>query len=327
MSVSEMFESFRHWSQLTSRERGEVSLTDEAVISGPTPVIAQATTDFASRLSAVRQCREPVRMVALDMDGTLLNPRESVTARVHRAVHETIKRGIQVVIATARPPRSVRFYHRALKLETPIVSHNGALVWDERRQCVLRHASLDHALVRRIIGFARRRCRDVIPSVEIIDRLYSDHFGIVPLDSIPPGRSFSPDVIASMEAFLRVPVTRLFLHGKPSIIDELNYLLPSRFHDRVNVIHSESRLLQIVAPDITKASALSFLADAYGISSRQVLAIGDSANDLPMLQWAGTGVAMANAPEHLRNAVGNVVPSNSEDGVAVALEKYVLNTD
>lgn len=327
MSVSELFESFRQWSQTETGKKKDVSMADEPLPASETPVIAQATTDFGSRLAAPRPVQNAIRMVALDMDGTMLNPRESITPRVHRAVYETVKRGIQVVIATARPPRSVRFYHRALKLETPIVSHNGALVWDERRQCVLRHASLDHSLVRRVIAFARRRCPEVIPSVEIIDRLYSDHFGIVPMDSLPPGRSFSPDVIASMEAFLRVPVTRLFLHGKPSVIDELNYLLPGRFHDRLNVIHSESRLLQIVAPDITKASALGFLADAYGFSSQQVMAIGDTANDLPMLQWAGMGVVMANAPEHVRNVVGNVVPSNAEDGVAVALEKYILNTD
>ena len=327
MSVSDLFESFRQWSQSETDAKKIVSMAEDPVFPPAASAIAQATTDFGSRLAAAGPNRNPIRMVALDMDGTMLNPRESITPRVHRAVYETLKRGIHVVIATARPPRSVRFYHRALKLETPIISHNGALVWDERRQCVLRHASLDHALVRRVIAFARRRCPEVIPSVEIIDRVYSDHFGIVPMDSLPPGRSFSPDVIASMEAFLRVPVTRLFLHAKPSIIDELNYLLPGRFHDRVNVIHSESRLLQLVAPDITKASALDFLTNAYGISNQQVLAIGDSANDLPMLQWAGIGVAMANAPEHLRNVVGNIVPSNADDGVAVALEKYVLNTD
>ena len=327
MSVSDLFESFRQWSQSETDAKKIVSMAEDPVFQPAASAIAQATTDFGSRLAAAGPNRNPIRMVALDMDGTMLNPRESITPRVHRAVYETLKRGIHVVIATARPPRSVRFYHRALKLETPIISHNGALVWDERRQCVLRHASLDHALVRRVIAFARRRCPEVIPSVEIIDRIYSDHFGIVPMDSLPPGRSFSPDVIASMEAFLRVPVTRLFLHAKPSIIDELNYLLPGRFRDRVNVIHSESRLLQLVAPDITKASALDFLTNAYGISNQQVLAIGDSANDLPMLQWAGIGVAMANAPEHLRNVVGNIVPSNADDGVAVALEKYVLNTD
>jgi 5-amino-6-(5-phospho-D-ribitylamino)uracil phosphatase len=265
-----------------------------------------------------------IRMIALDLDGTLLAPRAIITPRVHQAVRQAIDNGVRVILATARPPRSVRFYHRALKLNTPIVSHNGALIWDEKKRQVIHHESLSHTLVWRIINYVRHRCPDVITSVEIIDKLYSDHFGVVPMDALPPGCVFNPDVIAELESFLRVPVTRLMLHGRPSLIDELNYLLPQRFGEQVALFRSDSRLLLLLAPDINKAVALERVAKSYDITSNEVLAIGDSPNDLPMLQWAAIGVAMANSPDSVKRAVTCVVPSNENDGVAIALQRYVL---
>ncbi|MGC8625560.1 MAG: Cof-type HAD-IIB family hydrolase [Phycisphaerae bacterium] len=320
MSVDALVDSFRRFITLRSDPISAPHMR-EIVALGSEPVPPDALSSFTTGNSGNGQV---VQMIALDMDGTVLNPRESITPRVHHAIHLAVKRGIQVVLATARPPRSVRFYHRALKLKTPIISHNGALIWDENKKCVIRHISLPHALVRRVIDFARNRCPEVIPSVEIIDKLYSDHFGMVPIDAIPVGRTFNPDVIAAMETFLHVPVTRVMFHAKPSVIDELYYLLPRRFEHRIGLFRSDSRLLQIVAPDTNKAMALDYVCKSYGISRTNVLAVGDNANDLPMFQWAGISAAMANGPEHIRKAAGHVVPSNREDGVAVAIERFAL---
>ncbi len=320
MSVDALVESFRRFITMHS-DPGRSPQMREIVALGSEPPPAAALPSFPADNSGNGQS---IKMIALDMDGTVLNPRESITPRVHHAIHQAVKRGIQVVLATARPPRSVRFYHRALKLKTPIISHNGALIWDENKKCVIRHISLPHALVRRVIDFARSRCPEVIPSVEIIDKLYSDHFGLVPIDALPAGRTFNPDVIAAMETFLHVPVTRVMFHAKPSVIDELYVLLPRRFERRIGLFRSDSRLLQIVAPDTNKALALDFVCKSYGISRANVLAVGDNANDLPMLQWAGISAAMANGPEHIRKAAAHVVPSNREDGVAVAIERFAL---
>ena len=320
MSVSELVASFRNFVYMRPEPmKGRPSNTTVELGSRPTikPIIPSLTATDSSTADGIK-------MIALDMDGTLLNPKESITPRVHNAIHRAVKRGIHVVLATARPPRSVRFYHRALKLTTPIISHNGALIWDEKQKCVLRHISLPHNVVRKVIDFARNRCPNVIPSVEIIDRLYSDHFGIVPADAIPVGRTFNPDVIANLESFLHVPVTRVMFHAKPSIIDELNYLLPQRFNLQIGIFRSDSRLLQVMARDTNKAMALDFVCKSYGINRNNVLAVGDNANDLSMLQWAGISAAMANGPEHIRKAARHVVPSNREDGVAVAIERFAL---
>jgi len=321
MSVDELVESLRKIVAPRHKPVG-TGKTSEVVAFAKAPAATTSLPSFETTSEA--PLPQVIKMIALDMDGTLLSPKESITPRVHHAIHLAAKRGIHVVLATARPPRSVRFYHRALKLQTPIISHNGALIWDENQKCVLRHISLPHALVRRVIDYARLRCPEVIPSVEIIDKLYSDHFGIVPAEAIPTGRCFNPDVIAAMETFLHVPVTRIMFHAKPSIIEELCQMLPRKFEYRIGLFRSDSRLLQIVAPDTNKAMALDFVCKSYGITRDNVLAVGDNANDLPMLQWAGVSAAMANGPEHIRKAARHVVPSNREDGVAVAIERFAL---
>jgi len=265
-----------------------------------------------------------IRLVALDLDGTLLASRDVITPAVHLALRKALDRGVKIVLATARPPRSVRFYHRALKLDTPIISHNGALIWDEKKHRIIHHESLDHALVWRVIDFVRRRCPDLIISIEIVDKLYSDHIGLVPADVLPDGCIFNPEVIAGLETFLNVPVTRVMLHGRPSLIAELMYLLQQHFGSDLALFNGDSRILLILAPRVNKAVALQRVASDYGVTRHEVMAIGDSINDLPMLRWAGVGVAMANAVDSVQKAVKFVVPSNQHDGVAAALQRYVL---
>ena len=303
---------------------GEIVESFRNLVGGPAGKFpSRASVKTTKHQSEANIASGKIRMVALDLDGTLLAPRQVITPVVHQAVRQAIDSGVKVILATARPPRAVRFYHRALKLDTPIVSHNGALIWDEKKRRIIHHESLPHKLVWRVVKFVRQRCPDVIVSIEIIDKLYSDHFGMVPVEALPTGCAFNPDVIAKLETFLHVPVTRVMLHGRPSLVDELNYLLPQRFGNKLSLFRGDSRLLMLLAPDINKAVALERVAEGYGMTRREVLAIGDSPNDLPMLQWAEIGVAMANSPESVRQAVTCVVPSNEHDGVAVALQRYM----
>ncbi len=310
MAVAEVVENLRQLLQTRPGSR-QIARVKPPNVNFPPPLVPATA---GSEIS----------LIALDMDGTLLDPREDITPRVHHALHRAMEMGLQIVLATARPPRSVRFYHRALKLRTPIISHNGALIWDERAQCVLRHSSLSQRTVKKVIDFARKCRSDVIPSVEIVDTLYSDHFGIVPVEAIPPGRRFSPDVIADMSSFLHSPVTRVMFHAPAAALDELTTALTRKFKSGFSLLRSEHRLLQVVAPDTDKAVALEIVSGWYNVPSSKVLAIGDGPNDVPMLRWAGTSVAMANAPERVRRAAHHIVPSNRDDGVAVALEKFVF---
>lgn len=122
MSVDELVESLRKIVAPRHKPVG-TGKTSEVVAFAKAPAATTALPSFATISEA--PLPQVIKMIALDMDGTLLSPKESITPRVHHAIHLAAKRGIHVVLATARPPRSVRFYHRALKLQTPIISHNG----------------------------------------------------------------------------------------------------------------------------------------------------------------------------------------------------------
>src|SRR6266567_4078078 len=127
-----------------------------------------------AKSSAPRPNRKPVRMVAIDLDGTLLSSRKTITPKTHAALKAAVAAGVKIVLATARPPRSVRTYYEALKLDMPTINYNGALVWDEPRRRVVEHVPLDVAVAKKIIAWGRKQHPELLVSVEILDKWYTD---------------------------------------------------------------------------------------------------------------------------------------------------------
>lgn len=320
MSVGELIAAFR-----------------ERVAPGSTPLIVpeparRVTTPHTIVINPVNiQEETPVKtstgigLVALDMDGTLLNFREAITARVHRVLRAAVGRGVHIVLATARPPRAVRFYHQSLGLKTPIISQNGALVWDEKNRRPIHHLSINADLAKKVINFARKMFPDLLACVEIIDKQYAEESMKLPAESSTSRRMFSPEYICPIDAFLRVPATRLLLQAAVADLDHLEQAIQAKFPGKFNCFRSNPKLLQLTADIANKGYALEIVARQFNIPQRQVMAIGDSHNDLHMLQWAGLGVAVANAHENIKSQADHTVPSNDSDGVAVALEQFVLN--
>jgi len=271
-----------------------------------------------------RRNGKKIRMVAIDLDGTLLSSRKTITPLNHTAVRAAVDAGIKVVLATARPPRSVRGYWEALKLDTPTVNYNGALIWDERLRRVIEHVPLDVAVAKKIIAWARKKYPDMLVSVEILDKWYTDHYSDIPEYMTETSKQFTPDFIGPLEAFMRVPITKLMLLGNPLWIEEIERLVPEKFGGRVAQTRSDPHLLQFMNPSISKAMALAKVAARLGIDASEVMAIGDAPNDVHMLQWAGMAIVPVNGWEQAKQVAHAVVPSNDEDCVAVALQRFVL---
>lgn len=267
----------------------------------------------------------PIRMVAIDLDGTLLTSRKSISSKTHAALKAAMKHGVKVVLATARPPRSVRHYYLALKLDTPTINYNGALIWDEPRKKVIEHTTLSQDIARKIIDAARKKFPEMLVSVEILDKWYTDHFDENPDFITETGKHFAPDFIGPIEAFLTVPVTKLMLLGRPEWLAVIEADLTRKFHKQVAFTRSEHFLLQIMATGVSKAVALQKLARRLHVDPAHVMAIGDAPNDVHMMQWAGLAIAPQNAWDAVKSVAHCIVPSNDHDGVAVALEEFVLN--
>lgn len=263
-----------------------------------------------------------IRLVAIDLDGTLLTDRKEVGAATAAALQCLPGRGVKVVIASARPPRSVRPFYRLLNLDTFQINYNGALIWDEPRATAFRHVPMAAEVVRRVIVHARTSFPDVLVSCEVLDRWCTDRFD--PTYNTETGKLFQPDLIGPVESFVNQPITKLMLLGEPSIIAALGRTVAEAFREDVSVVGCDRDLLQIMRRGASKAAALKTIADHYGLGMEQVMAIGDAANDLEMLQESGVAIAMDNADPMLKLVADWVAPSNNDHGVHAALRQYGL---
>lgn len=262
-----------------------------------------------------------IRMVAIDLDGTLLDSEKRVHADTAEALRSVIRRGVPVVIASARPPRSVRATYQLLGLTTPQINYNGALIWDEALRKPAFHLPLKAALVQQIVGACRDMFDEVQVSCEILDRWFTDHFD--PLHVTETGKWFKPDVITPLEKFAHLDVTKLMFLGEPWMMLRLENLIAGAFEDEVTVVRTDDDLIQIMHKQVSKARAVAMVAEQFGVTMAEVMAIGDAPNDYGMIASAGVGVAMGNAHPLVKEVADWVGPTNDEQGVLAAVRKYL----
>lgn len=262
-----------------------------------------------------------VRLVAIDLDGTLLNDAKRVTERTVDALRRATSTGVRVVIASARPPRSVRHVYRELGLDTWQINYNGALLWDEPNRRAVEHTPMEPATVLELVRLARGRHPEVLVSCEILDRWCTDRFDET--HTTETGRLFRPDVVAPVEQFCVEPVTKLMLLAAPATLDALEPTLRVTTLP-VTVLRSDPDLVQVMNESASKGVALRRVAAHYGVQTSHVMAIGDAVNDVPMLEAAGVAVAMDNAHAAVKKVADWVAPSNNDHGVHAALERYWL---
>lgn len=263
-----------------------------------------------------------IRLVAIDLDGTLLNDAKQISERNLRAIRDTIAAGVKVVIASARPPRSVRGFYRSLSLDTLQINYNGALVWDEPNRAVIAHRPILPELTRRMIDLARSQHADVLVSCEILDRWCTDR--IDPAYNTETAKLFPPDLIAPLEEFCGQPISKLLLMGDPPSVAKIKTSLEQACGVEVAIVQTEADLLQITVCGVSKAAALADVANHYGVAAANILAIGDATNDLAMIEMVGVGVAVGNAHPVVRETADWVSATNNDDGVAEALQRFGL---
>ena len=265
---------------------------------------------------------KPIRMVAIDIDGTLMRSDKQVTRRTARAIAEAARLGVSIVLASARPPRSVRELHRELGLTTPSVHYNGALIFDALTQTNLLHRPLPRRTARRAVRLARRVDRAVVVSIERLDRWLTDR--VDPTLLVETARNSEPDFVGSLQDCLRDDVTKLMLLAPPERLGPVRDRLQAKLGGELAVHVSDRHVLQLVHREVDKAAAVRWIAERHGIAADEVMAIGDAPNDVGMLRWAGLGVAVENAWPQALAAADAVAPSNDAEGVTAALQRFVL---
>jgi len=268
------------------------------------------------------QRRDPIRLVAIDLDGTLLNDSKQVSEQTAKALRCLPARGVKVVIASARPPRSVRHIYHALGLDTLSINYNGALIWDEPRQTPVFHRPLPRGFCRRMIACARGCVADVQVTCEILDKWYTDRFD--PAHTTETGKLFKPDVIAPLNTFCGGQITKLMFLGSVAKMKRLQCELTPQFSDKVTILRTDDDLIQVMDRRVSKGIALAIVARTYGVRKREIMAIGDAPNDAGMLQMSGVAAAMDNAHPLVKRVCDWIAPSNNDHGVHAALVRYGL---
>jgi hydroxymethylpyrimidine pyrophosphatase-like HAD family hydrolase len=273
---------------------------------------------------------KPIRMVALDVDGTLLDPSEEVRPRVRGAIREAIDRGCLVTLATGRRFAGASHIAEELGLALPLILHGGAVVQDSASGAVIYQDPLEPDTVAELL-------RLLLPSLPVVVYECPGFGGRVlagptELDNEPLrlyDRARGP--------FLRAPVEALFdvRHVLSLATFSRDDGTLRRAAEQVAAVEGAAPLLtrwtlidddalEIFRRGCSKASALAHVASAHGIGMDEVMAIGDGLNDCEILAAVGLGVAMGNACPEARAAARIQVGTNEQDGVAEAIERFVL---
>ena len=259
-----------------------------------------------------------VRLVASDLDGTLLGPDATVSDRTRAALARVRQAGIVVVLVTGRPPRAVREIATRAGLGGLAICANGALVYDLDADEVATSSPLPAPVGARLVSELREALPGVVFASEDERGFRREtawaHRGLAQADEIVHADPL--DLVAE-------PVSKLLVRHPELRFSDLVERIRVLAGDEAVVTWSGVGLAEISAAGVTKAYALDWVCRRLGIAPSEVVAFGDMPNDLPMLAWAGHSVAVANAPEEVRMAADEVTASNVEDGVAVVLERLV----
>lgn len=264
-----------------------------------------------------------IKLIALDLDGTLLNSAKKISEQTRSVIQQALCEGVQVMLSTARPPRTTLPHYQELGLNSPMANYNGGYLWSPVNEDVWLHHPVSCMDARLIATWACDHYPGIRVSGEIKDRWYTDFYN----DSANPHTAilWRPDMMAPLDKWLTCAVTKLLLLGDPHWLDEVeDFIASNSINDRVLALRTEESLLQMISRQASKLAALRLVARRLGIHREEVMAIGDNLNDIGMIEWAGLGVAMANSTEECIAVADHVTDDNNSDGVANAIQSLVI---
>lgn len=261
------------------------------------------------------------KLFVSDMDGTLLNSQRQITSGVRKAIAKAVDAGAVFTVATGRMHKSALPHVKGIGLEVPIITYNGAMIKSTDGK-ELYASYLEESVVKELLDFAFGEGLHI--------QLYSDDELYFAFDGPKAqrycaaagveGHAVGKDIYQHMT---RVPKMLIIAedaqHG-----DELVASLQAKFSGRIEAVKSTDVYIELIKPGVNKASSIARLAELFDISPDQVLAIGDSNNDISMIKAAQYGVAMGNANDDVKAAADYFVSDNDHDGVAEALERFCL---
>jgi len=259
-------------------------------------------------------------MIALDMDGTLLNSKHEITEKTINYLKRCMKRGIKVILSSGRHYNAIEKYTDILGIRDYQIVINGSVIFDPIECKSVAEYSIDKEVYR---GLLNKLDESKYPYVVFDNRdYYSDSNKLNRLFARLMKRATGVKGL-KVDSYHDIKIPTKILVGvedKESVKDVQKQFMNEA---SLETLISGEHIIEIVRDDVNKGVALKYLAEQYGIEREEIIAFGDSENDIDMLTYAGTAVAMGNAFDHVKSISDFVTKSNDEEGIVYALEKYL----
>lgn len=264
--------------------------------------------------------------IALDLDGTLLNSKKEISKRNKEAIRKAAKAGVKIILASGRPVPGILKIAHALRLEEIggyILAYNGGVIIDCKTKEVIRRETISpdyyHTIVHTANKFGATPLTYDAEGI-ITDDAEAEYVKVeAKINNIPIRQVFHLNEVAALD-----PPVKFLAVGEHNLLKKVQAELNEKLNGELEVFFSEPYFLEITPQGIEKASSLEVLLSRLGINRKHLMVCGDGFNDIPMMRYAGLAVAMENAQDETKEWADYIAPSNDEDGVAVAIEKFAL---
>ena len=270
------------------------------------------------------------KLICIDMDGTLLSDKKTISDRNLRTIRLASEKGVRIAVCTGRIFISADFFSEFLGVKSPVIASNGAYIREKDRDEVVYKATLGALKCKKLLAVFRQY--DIYPHYYTSDTVfteklvYSSSFYEKVNKTLPKDKQVKIVLVEDWNETFEKYEKEIF--KGIGVDDDIEKIQKAKatLRDMVDfeVVSSRYDNFEVMNKGVSKGNAVKILAEYYGISSEEVICIGDSENDLSMIKFAGLGVAMGNGDENVKEAAKYITDSNNCDGVAKAIEKFVL---
>jgi len=267
------------------------------------------------------------KLVAIDLDDTLLSDDLKISSQTIMAIQEAVKKGVTVTLATGRMYKSAVKYAKEIDLNVPIITYQGAYIKNIGDGEVLYERKLSYEASIDIISKLKERGKKNI-QVYLDDELYADKENtyVFEYGRVTNVNYHVVDDLTTFIATSKILPLKILVVDEPTEIKQMLEEFYQIYSDEINITISKPHFLEFSHKEATKGQAIKYLADQLGISLEQVIAIGDSYNDLDMIKIAGLGVVMGNGYDEVKKYANYITKTNNDHGVFEVLNKFILNT-
>ena len=261
-----------------------------------------------------------IKLIVFDLDGTLLDVEHKLQDKTIEAVKQVREKGIKTMVATGRMYCSARPHTKLLGMVDPVIAYNGALVIDPNDEKEIFHAPIPFEIADEITKMVVHNGYHL--QLYIDDKLYVAEKNKY-TDTYYDIAGIEANYVGRLDEFLsEEPTKMLIIEEDENKQIEIKNFLKDNFKDKIELSSSYPSFIEITKKDISKAVPLKEFAAKSNIKQEEVMAFGDGLNDLKMIEWAGTGIAMQNAHSELQKQADDTAPNHDDFGIARYLKQY-----